>query len=247
MVQHEQLKSFLSSEFSGIPSFGVARKDEIPADLSWILGTSVKSTSIDYGDISNMQENVSLTEQAADMISLVDASILLKNATYTSNVAAFMKSKSSNSPLFEYRFLPFMSVYSRSFQEHDKQQDGALESAGESAGMNRLDSMLCGWGMTRCKIDVRLMAMETVCFFSHSNISFEQQRCLKKPRSVVGSCKKFNCWRQNRSVVGRNFDCWRQNGSVVSKNFDWWRVGVRTSSGKFSSMVIWYCRGVGDR
>ena len=142
------------------------RKNDIPLCLSWILAnSSFHNSAIDLSELSNIQDSVLITGEAADLISLQDASKILQNAVYTSTIATYMQSKSTNSPLFEYRFLPFMSKVSHILlsrhvtnENADQNQDAdhkpvELNESGEyQANVRRLDDILGGWGMVRCEV-----------------------------------------------------------------------------------------------
>ena len=153
----EELKCFLSSNIPSTPSFRVVRKCEIPG-LSWILeSSSLHSNPIDLSECSVVQDGILITEEAADMITLPDATKLLQNAAHTSSIAVYMQIKSVNSPLFEYRFLPFMLRVShillsrQATNQCTEQRDlrDFAESAEYQTNLKRLDSMLGGWGMAR--------------------------------------------------------------------------------------------------
>ena len=107
-----------------------------------------------------MQDSILITGEAADMITLPDATKLLQNAAHTSSIAVYMQIKSASSPLFEYRFLPFMSRVShillsrQATNQCTEQKDlrDFAESPEYQTNLKRLDSMIGGWGMVRCEV-----------------------------------------------------------------------------------------------
>ena len=92
---------------------GVDRKCTIP-EISWISGDVWSKDRIDFSQsiFQHSVINVALNEHVQMLASLEDLLLIIHNAVNLSNVVTYMRNQSSNSPVLNYRFIPFMSSVS---------------------------------------------------------------------------------------------------------------------------------------
>ena len=93
--------------------------------------------------------STALANEVSELISIDEIWKVLENAVYMSKLAAYMQRLSSESPAFNYKFLPLMSAVASLFFHPSSNADNAEHELSEK----RLDCVLKGWGMKRHYIE----------------------------------------------------------------------------------------------
>lgn len=107
------LSKLTTSPATSPARFGVLKKEHIPTDLTWVLSkASIHTLETAVPDHNSLCADITLTDICADLISVDEAVKLLSTSLHITTVATYMKKISLDSPLFNYRFLPFMSCVS---------------------------------------------------------------------------------------------------------------------------------------
>ena len=127
--------------------FGVEKKCDIP-EVSWITSDVQLKNILDLPS-STLQDaivHVSLNEDVQNLASLESISSILENAINLSKLATYMTNESDKSPVFDYRFLPFMSSVSPVMLTNRTSLDANQDI---DAHTQRLDAMLKSWNMVK--------------------------------------------------------------------------------------------------
>ena len=127
------------------PTFGIQEKDVNACDISWIATPVIDIASLNPTTLQQACLSASINEDVSELISVDDIFKIVENAMNLAKIAASMQKQSSQSPSFNYKFLPQMSSVA-SIYFHPI----ALCEADEHArSERRLDNLLKAWGMQR--------------------------------------------------------------------------------------------------
>jgi hypothetical protein len=130
--------------------YGVHRK--CTPELSWIT-SDVKHNSIDFSELNFRDSliHVSLQEDILKLITLQDSYHIIESAMNLTQVAVHMKSQSGNSPIFDYRFIPFMSSAFNVLLNPESAQ-GEGDQGDMASHTQRLNDLLKSWKMIKKQI-----------------------------------------------------------------------------------------------
>ena len=154
------LKQYLSSGSNNPPStFGILRKEHIPSNLTWVISKSSTKTlqNAQLVEETLLSDDVTITA-CKDIISVDEAIKLLQNSLNITTVALYMQKASQNSPILNYRYMPFMSCVTNVIFH---KLEGNMQSRQDLDDGNKLDNLLKSWGMKR-----HCVAGDGNCFFA---------------------------------------------------------------------------------
>ena len=105
------------------------------------------SRSVDFSHLNFRDSliHVTLQEDALKLVSLQDCYNIIESAINLTQVATHMKDQSCNSPVFEYRFIQFMSSVFNILLNPELSQKHGQEDI--TAHTQRLDDLLRSWKM----------------------------------------------------------------------------------------------------
>ena len=111
------------------------------------MDKSLHSRSVDFSHLNFRDSliHVTLQEDALKLVSLQDCYNIIEGAINLTQVATHMKDQSCNSPVFEYRFIPFMSSVFNILLNPELSQKHGQEDI--TAHTQRLDDLLRSWRM----------------------------------------------------------------------------------------------------
>ena len=138
-------------------------------DISWIASPVIDITSLNPTSLHQACMSTTLDADVSDVISMENILQIVENATYLSKVAVWMQKQSSQSPAFNYKFLPFMSSVASIFFHHNPKPEVDEHARSEK----RLENVLTAWGMKgHCIEGDGNCCFSTVAFSLLTNVTY---------------------------------------------------------------------------